>query len=134
MGKEGEYKNKERMLKSFFRIVDSDRSGKVSVSEMSRFLQQDDMMHELGPGATGDDHRDMKLGLFDLWESKLEEGDHGDVELELSEAEFLTGVCQSWGDMDQKTLWRSITGTRKSIRDLTNLVRQQQKQLDLISH
>mmetsp|Transcript_145578 Transcript_145578/g.363072 ORF Transcript_145578/g.363072 Transcript_145578/m.363072 type:complete len:462 (-) Transcript_145578:275-1660(-) len=128
--KEDLYKSKERALKHFFKLIDRDRSGKVSISEMAHFLQHDRKIRELQAAgkATESDLRDMKLGLFDLWDTKLEEC--GNKNIELTEAEFFNGVLQSWGVVDEKTLWRSITATRRQLRELIGLAKRQQVQLE----
>jgi len=128
--REDTYKTKERVLKQVFKMVDRNRNGLVSTSEMSWFLQHSDRVNQLQAAgvATEQDMRDAKLGLFDLWETKIEEFDHRDVEL--SKEDFLSGVMQSWGTINEKTLWRSITGTRKQLRELTSMAKRQQAQLE----
>jgi len=128
--REDTYKSKARVLKHFFKMVDRNGNGLVSISEMSWFLKHSDRVDEVQASgvATSEDVRDAKLGLFDLWESKLEE--HDDRDVEMNQEEFLSGVLQSWGVINEKTLWRSITATRKQLRELTSLAKRQQAQLD----
>jgi len=127
--KDALYKSKERMLRELFRLTDDDGNGAVSVSEMQRILSSDqtdvarqDSLRKLQQsGLTKqNDLRDVKLGLFDLSEDMSEE--FGLEDAELSRAEFLKGVLQSWDDVEPRKLWLAITATRKQVRSLTNLV------------
>mmetsp|Transcript_8398 Transcript_8398/g.19377 ORF Transcript_8398/g.19377 Transcript_8398/m.19377 type:complete len:330 (+) Transcript_8398:3-992(+) len=130
------FATKKALLQRLFQIVDDDANGYVSVSEMSRALASDITVRQLQEaGLTKEGElRDLKLGLFDLYEEQLEE--HGEnADPELGEAAFLKSVLDAWGDVDERCLWRSVTSTRKQLRELSNLVRTELSEIrQLLSH
>lgn len=107
---------KRRMLQHLFRIVDCDFDGTASIGEMQRLLDDTTMAHALAQHGKAEDLMDMRLGVFTLLEAKLEQ-DEG--ETRVTEEEFVQCVNDSWGDVDQAMIRRSITHTRQKLHHLT---------------
>lgn len=123
-------KEKKRLLHTLFQLTDRDHNGKVSVEEIKAILTNDTCLRKLqesgltGPGEL----RDLRLGLFDLWEESFEESARSDFEI--SEEEFITGLLRVRENVSQAVLWRCITATRLMLRDLSAHVRKELRRTD----
>jgi len=123
-------REKKRLLHTLFKLTDRDHNGKVSVEEMKAILTNDTCLRKLqesgltGPGEL----RDVRLGLFDLWEESFEEAARTDFEI--SEEEFINGLLRVRENVSQAVLWRCITATRLMLRDLSAHMRKELRRAD----
>jgi len=111
------------MLKRLFNICDLDKSGRVSVREMQSVVDDDDLIRKLqleGFAKKGD-MRDVKYGVFDLWNHFLE--DTGNLEATISREEFIDMVLSARTDITDTHLWRCITAAHVEAHDLADFVK-----------
>jgi len=124
---------KRRMLRHLFRLVDKDGNGWADIAEMQVLLDDPNLARSLGRHGNADiaeDLLDMKLGVYMLLESKLEEySPEEEWKAKVTEEEFIRGVNKAWGDVDQPMLRRGITATRQRVHNFSLMLGDELEQL-----
>jgi len=125
VSKESARRQKEKSLRTLFKVTDVDNNGKVSLDELRNVLSDSNSIKRLrDAGLTQPKElEDVRLGLFDLWEARLEEMRQHTTAIplesvEMSEEEFITSLTTSEHDLSQMTIWRTTTATRLMLQEL----------------
>jgi voltage-gated sodium channel len=110
------------------------RGATVRIVEMYRAISDREtaqlLLHDLDEESHRDVRhvfRDVRLGLFDLWQRQIEE--NGDPDEGMTEAEFLERVLQP-RDAAEQALWRTTTATRMHLHELDAAVRRHASRTD----
>ena len=108
----------ERMLKYVFEAVREANAGPVTLQYFKAQLHNEEVARcfmETKGGYT-EDLVDIRLGIFEEWESRLQDPDSPDLEVVLDEPSFVQGVFVGRNDNSSRSLWRSLTRLRLEMR------------------
>jgi Ca2+-binding EF-hand superfamily protein len=120
-------RQKEKSLRTLFKVTDADSSGRVSLEELRTVLTDPSSMKKLRDAGLTQPREleDVRLGLFDLFETRLEELRQQNTarlvpmeSVQMSEEEFISSLLRTETDLSQMTIWRTTTATRLMLQEL----------------